>query len=303
MKVYKYIYYQDNYYFMKKIFVILILFVHSLAKEELKTYSELNCMETIDSSQKFIIETTEVSMAYFDSYDKNSVIYISNNIDSFNKEEDERINGKFYRIEPNIKYYIRNSLYFKGQPSVFKKYVFPLNLESKVIDISGNKINFLYLEKDKIYTLDFKNNSIQKVIKLSRKTLNSKVVIKSEKEEEKELSQDTIYYEINEEFTGSLALEIKDNDAFLLFLSSIKNDNDIETRINEDTAKMQKNKINIRFNYTQQDFSLRLSSDKPFKYSFSYGFSKYDNYYYDSESNINIDAKKDGKSYQTDIIL
>ena len=44
MKVYKYIYYQDNYYFMKKIFIILILFVHSLAKEELKTYSELNCM-------------------------------------------------------------------------------------------------------------------------------------------------------------------------------------------------------------------------------------------------------------------
>ena len=83
---------------MKKIFLVFILLFQTLAKEELKTYSELNCMETIDTSQKFIIETTEASMAYFDSYDKNSVIYISDSLDSFNYEKDERIKCKFYRI-------------------------------------------------------------------------------------------------------------------------------------------------------------------------------------------------------------
>ena len=287
---------------MKKFFLILILVIYASAKEELKTYSELNCMETIDTTQKFIIEVNESSMAYFDSYDKNSIIYISNDIDSFNNEKDERINGKFSRIEPNKKYYIRNNLYFKDNPSVFEKYVFPLNLENKVLDISGNKINFLYLEKDKTYTLDFQDNSIQKIIKLSRKTLNSKVVIKTA-EEEAELNEDVLYFKLNEEFTGSLTIEIKENDAFLKFLSSIKNDNDIETKKNEGYSNMQKNKMNILLKYTQEDFYLKLSSDKPFKYSFSYGFSKYEEYYYDSESNINIDAKKYKESYITDIVL
>lgn len=287
---------------MKKIFLLFILLFQALAKEELKTYSELNCMETIDASKKFIIETSEASIAYFDSYDKNSVIYISNNLDSFNNEKDERINGKFYRIEPNTKYYIRNSLYFKDQPSVFKKYVFPLNLEGKALDISGNKINFLYLEKDKTYTLDFQNNSIQKIIKLSRKTLDSKVVVKTEKEET-ELNQDLLYYKINEEFTGSLTLEIKENDAFLEFLSSVKNDEDIEIKKNEGNNKIKKNKINIVFDYTQEDFFISLFSDKPFKYSFSYGFSKDENYFYDSDSNVKIDAKKYKEGYITEIAL
>ena len=128
------------------------------------------------------------------------------------------------------------------------------------------------------------------------------MVIKKEKEEI-ELNKDLLYYKINEEFTGSLTLEIKENDSFLEFLSSIKNDDDIEIRNNEGNTKMQKNKMNIKFNYTQEDFFIHLSSDKPFKYSFSYGFSKDENYFYDSDSNKNIDSKKYKQSYITELTL
>jgi len=107
----------------------------------------------------------------------------------------------------------------------------------------------------------------------------------------------------NEEFTGSLTLEIKENDAFLEFLSSIKNDDDIKIRNNEGTSKMKKNKMNIKFNYTQEDFFIHLSSDKPFKYSFSYGFSKDENFFYDSDSNKNIDSKKYKQNYITELTL
>ena len=92
----------------------------------MKIYDKLNFFETIDQNQVFRIYTKVKSIAYFDSFDKNKYTYISKDYDDLIYKKDERINGKFYQIEPNTIYFIRNYLY--NSPSVLKKYVYPMNL-------------------------------------------------------------------------------------------------------------------------------------------------------------------------------
>ena len=273
-------------------------------KEELATYSEFNGFETIYSNQNFIIQTTETSIAYFDTYDKNSVIYISKDKKLFENKKDERITGKFYTIEPNTQYYIRNTLYFEKDPSVFQKYLYPLDLKNKKIDISGNSINYLYLQKDVTYELNYEDNSIKKMIKLSRKTLNAKVKIKLNNQEN-ELNEDNLYYMIPEDFKGKISVQINENDAFLKFLSKIENSNDyiISTNEEEDNLDMAKNTINIIIKYSQKDFFLDLNSYLPFTFSFSYGFSIDNNYFYNSDSNNFISSYKGKDNYSNSLKL
>jgi len=83
------------------------------------------------------------------------------------------------------------------------------------IDIKGSDTNFLYLQKNKIYELDFKNNTKDRMIKLSRKTLNSTIIIK---EENVTLDSNNLYYELKVGFKGKLKLEVKNNDALIEFL-------------------------------------------------------------------------------------
>ena len=289
-----------------EIFLFLLFFniIQIKGKDEsLVTHYQLNDFETIYSSQNFIIETNKISIAYFDLIDRNSVVYISKDYQKFITEKDERISGKFYTIEPNTKYYVRNSLYFS--PSVFKRYLFPLDLSNDEIIISEEKpINYLYLEKNKIYILNFKENSRKKMIALSRKTINSKVKIKSDNKEI-ELNQNSLYYKNEEKFKGQLTLEVKENDAFIEFLSDIKENNDY--KILEDIQLISYELISettmVVFPYTQKDFEIHLFSDEPFKLSFSYGFSNDKNYYYNSISNVKIDSPKDDNGYISEFIL
>ena len=91
------------------IILLLFFFVNIIKTAEdldLKTYEKLNTFEMIKENQNFIIKVTEPSIAYFDSFDKNSITYISKNKTEFINQIDEKITGKFYLIDPkNI--YIR----------------------------------------------------------------------------------------------------------------------------------------------------------------------------------------------------
>ena len=165
-------------------------------KDSLATYEKLNHFETIIQNQNFIINASLKSIVYFDSFDKNTVVFISSNYDDFVSHKYERINGKFYEIEANKTYYISAFLYVF--PSVLKKYVYPLNLDESEININDDieEINYLYLAKNKSFTLNFSNNKIKKMIKLSHKTLNSKIKIIIDGKEEAELNENALYYQI-----------------------------------------------------------------------------------------------------------
>ena len=271
------------------------------SKDSLTVYDKLNHFETISFKQDFIINTSSKSIAYFDSLDKNTIIYISKNYDDYASSKDERITGKFYEIEPNINYYIRTFVYTFY--SVFKKYVYPLELDKSEININDDieEINYLYLEKNKSYTLNFEDNKIKKMIKLSHKTLKSKVKIIIDESQISELSENSLYYQIQENFKGKIILLVEENDAFIEFLSDI-GDYKVLTDISYEN-EVDSNIILIKIPKTQKIFELSLTSDNPFKFSLSYGFSILTNYYYYSKFNTKIAADINENKYSRTISL
>lgn len=61
-------------------------------------YYELNSFETINKNQYFFIKTENKSIAYFDSFDKNSKIYLSESRQKPVLKEDIRINGNLEKL-------------------------------------------------------------------------------------------------------------------------------------------------------------------------------------------------------------
>ena len=263
--------------------IILIILTSIQRAEEplLKSFDKLNNIEIIDKNESFIINTSKSSIAFFDSFDRNSVIYMSTDKDKFLTKKDQRITGEFIQIEPNVIYYIR--IYLLSKDSVYytsniKKYLYPIDIDQQNIIIKGTDINFLYLQKDKIYTLDFKENEISKrLIKLSRKTLDAEILINNESK----LNNESFYYQLPDNFKGELKLEIKGNNAFIEFFSS-QEDYDKLTNESLNNYKLIKEKNVIIINKTQKDFHLKISSDKNFIYSFSYDFSNNQDYFYNN---------------------
>ena len=276
--------------------ILLLLSVGSLAKEisqedekeELPIYDKLNLFETFNGGRNFMINSTQKSYAYFDSFDKNAIFWISKNYEDFTSHKDERITGKFYPIEPNTIYYVRNHLW--NAPSVVKRYLYPMNLTGYEIIINDDieEINFLYLEVNQTYKLNFEGSKMKKMIKLSHKTLDSKVKIIID-EEEYELNEKEHYYKIKEDFNKTIKLEIYDNNAFIEFLTDT-GEYQIFNDINYEKNEVNNDTLIINIPKTQKNFRLYLSSDDLFHYSLSYGFSNISNYYYYSKNNVLINS-------------
>ena len=197
-------------------------------------------------------------------------------------QKDERITGKFFEIEPNVNYYVRIHLLLSKDSTYYtsnlREYLYPVDIAKQSIEIKGSDINFLYLKNGTVYTLDFKENEISKrLIKLSRKTLDAEILIN----DELKLNNESFYYQLTDNFKGELKLEVKENDAFIEFLSS-EEDYDILTNESLTDYKLIKETNVIIINETQKDFYLKLSSDKIFSFSFSYGFSNMQNFFYNN---------------------
>ena len=175
----------------------------------LPLYNELNSFETINDNQYFFIKSENDSIVYFDSFDKNSKVYISESRQKKIFENDIRINGKFHKIEPGVIYFIKNQIF---GTSVFKKYFYPLDLDEVEIDINGDEKNFFYLVQNKNYIFNFKKSDMNKMIKLSSKTLDSRVkIIKNGGIDIAELHKDSPYYTLDKNYEGNLELEVYDD--------------------------------------------------------------------------------------------
>ena len=116
-----------------KIILILTFIFNSIKgiEEVSETLSELNDFITISKNIEFTIRTTFESIAFFDSIDKNCLVYI----------KDERIDGQFYSISSNKDYKISVKLYNQESTSVLQRY---LSNFTRIINIQDNSINYLY---------------------------------------------------------------------------------------------------------------------------------------------------------------
>ena len=102
-------------------------------------HTKFNSFQTIKENQYFFIRAENKSIAYFDSFDKNSKVYISESRHKNVIEDDIRINGKFKEIEPNNIYLIKNEIF---DFSVFKKYFNPIYSDKTHINIIEDDPNF-----------------------------------------------------------------------------------------------------------------------------------------------------------------
>ena len=264
----------------------------------LPQYRQLNCFETINENQYFFIEVRERSIAYFDSFDRNSKIYISNNTQKDIKIDDKKINGEFIEIEPDITYFIKNELY-ENTISVFKKYLYPLNLNNTEINIINDTINYLYLKTNVTITLNFEKNDFVLSMLLSSKTVNSDIIVISDKETYHIDKDDYFSHKIIKNEVKTIKLAVNKNDAFLEFLTGVpQNEIQILEEPPREHYKIDKNIINIEIMKTQKNFKLELFSEDgaDFYYSLSFGEliweeeEEYENIY-TSSSNTKIQSK------------
>ena len=246
-------------------------------------YDKINSFETIKYTENFAIKTGVDSLAYFDSSENNTIIYISKDYKDFKFGNIEKITGKFYKIKSNEFYFVKNLLYFS--PSVTKKYLYQLNLNESEIDIVDGEINYLYLEKNKEYTLNFANAKFNKMITLSRKTFNSVITIITN-ENEYTLNNKSPYYKLDENYKSKLILKVGDNDALIEFLSQTENYEIIDKLgINDYPIKTKTIILLLHENSNTKDFYFLLNSNKPFNYSLALGLTNSNNYLYVSNSN------------------
>ena len=93
------------------------------------------------------------------------------------------------------------------------------------ISFAKNKMNYLYLQKGNIYTLEFPNDILDIMIKLSRETSNSEVSIE---DNTALLNSDNLYYHYIKSESKKLKIKVEKNDAIIEFLYNLTTKNVIE---------------------------------------------------------------------------
>ena len=254
-------------------------------------YTELNSFETINENKYFVIKAKNKSIAYFDSFDRNSKIYLSESRQKAILESDKRINGKFIDIKEDSTYLIKNEIF---NISVFTKYFYPLISNETQIDIEGDNKNSLYFSENGNYILNFKENSMNKMIKLSSKTPNSKIKIINNETEIKELNKDSPYYILDKNFVGQLQINVE-NSAMIELLFNY-GDYEILTDEKREKSKIKKNIEIIKIPFTHKSFEININSNKNFKYSLSFGLSNKEEYFFSSNANQKINSKNNEES-------
>jgi len=132
-------------------------------------------------------------------------------------------------LNPDCKYFEENNkniilleknkiylLYFKlNALDPFNIFINP-STDSSDILISNNK-SILYLKKDKEYNLNFQNNTLYRLMKLSRETPNAEINISITNENFK-LNKSNLYYELEDIYTGNITVSVSNEDALIEFL-------------------------------------------------------------------------------------
>ena len=186
-------------------------------------------------------------------------------------------------------------------------------LQPKIIEKESIKVednNFIYIDKEKEYILDFSNNNNNVYIELSRLSLESELIIKElETGEETIINKDNIYYKFKEKeeiFKGKLSLKIKNSkDALINFIYKCKEDEtEILSEKEYDDYQISKSKIIIKLNNNIKKKFIKVTvktlNEKNIKFSMSSGFG-INNYIKYSKSNIPDSLSK--KYSKTDIII
>ena len=135
---------------------------------------------------------------------------------------------------------------------------------------------------------------MNKMIKLSSKTPNSKIKIINNETEIKELNKDSPYYILDKNFVGQLQINVE-NSALIELLFNY-GDYEILTDEKREKSKIKKNIEIIKIPFTHKSLEININSNKNFKYSLSFGLSNKEEYFFSSNANQKINSKNNEES-------
>ena len=155
---------------------------------------------------------------------------------------------------------------------------------------------FLYLQKGKSYIINFKDNLKNIMIKLSRKTLNSEIII-----DNTILNSSNLYFKLEDNFNGAIELNVSKDDALIEFLFKQPEEEieilDFEKMEFELTKDF--NLIKIPKNYASKIINFDISSNDNFDFGIFVGYSIPPYSYYDSNEVYNkISIKSNNFTFQ-----
>ena len=193
--------------------------IFKIINKENTKYSFISSRETI-----IYIESSKNNILYIDNIYKNSKteLQIAEYQSSMTYDEILNHDSKYFsKLDKNI-HILKNELYLLyvkmvdlDSFTIFMNPIYNSYNFYEIIDINNFETDILYLELNKIYELDFKNNKINRLMKLSRETLNSVVIIT---DKFVTLSSSNLYYQIPDDYKGTLTLYAEKENAIIEFL-------------------------------------------------------------------------------------
>ena len=256
-----------------------------------------NNYDNLYLKQKFtnikIIETKEDDLiSVFGSFDENNeVYYIKYSKDTMNPKDIYPINkNKFIKININDKivnldkqstYIIINEV-FDYYLSSLEFFITQKYNKNEEIILYNNNEKYLYLNKDKTYNINLNNILNLRAIKLSRKTINSKITINNNFI----LNKENKYYDLHK--NENLNLIISNEDALIEFLYYFENEEIFDQPVNHRllTTNSVINYFLIKLN-KRYEYIIKLESDlqKSFGTSIYGTFGKGNYHYFSDECN------------------
>lgn len=247
--------------------------------------------------QKFtnikIIETADNNLiAHFDSFDENHEIYYANymndkiipkDIYPINKEKFNKLNFKdvILTLEPNSTYIIINDVteFYLSSLEVF---ITPKENVNQEIILHANTEKYLYLNKYQRYSINLNDISDFRIMKLSRKTSNSKIIIN----DNIVIDKDNMYYELEKKTI--LNLRIESEDALIEFLYYFHNEIIID-QLESNKQKIDGDKILIKLDSPDTyEIKLETNLNNAFGTSIYAKFSKGNYHYYSKECHSSL---------------
>ena len=185
----------------------------------------------------------------------------------------------FYLFEKDKSYIIDCD--YKNSLDQLLVYLNPAKTEENIM-IYEDYVNYLYLQKNKNYTLKIEDNLINRALKLSRKTINSVITINKDGENII-LNSDNLYY-ILDNYTGELEIEVKNEDAFVEILYNLSNVEILKFQEKKYTINSRFNLITIPKKYKSDKIKFEITGDNSL-YSIHAGYSinNYNYYRYTAE--------------------
>lgn len=252
-------------------------------KIEIKEFkTKLNLINLDNTNSKYSFFRTGESLIFIES-SNDYVLYLDNNYKSRKTEiQKAKYNDKmtydeilkhdskyFSKYDENVKKFSKDEIciLYVNLPELdpFNIFMNPIHKE-ETIEIKNYLTEFLYLESYRQYILDFKNNKINRMIKLSRETLREQINITDLDSPYYHviLKSSQLYYEIRDNFKGKLKLLVSYHGAVIEFL--FKQDNsEIEVfDINDKIMTLNKryNILPIPLEYKTKQIEIELTRNE-----------------------------------------